>query len=199
MLLVVSNPSLPVNSIKQLIEYAKRNPGKVSYGTSGIGTAHHLSAELIRSLTGIEWVHVPYKGGPPVLTDLMTGRIQVGFSILATATPLVSTGKIKILGVNNDQRYPVIPDIPTVTEQLPGYQAATGWAAYFGPAGLPRPIVQRLNAEIVKAAKGPDVRGKAQDVGLVMGTSAPEEMTQIIRRDIATTTRMVQAAGIKPE
>ena len=199
MLLVVSNPSLPVNSIKQLIEYAKRNPGKVSYGTSGIGTAHHLSAELIRSLTGIEWVHVPYKGGPPVLTDLMTGRIQLGFSILATATPLVSTGKIKILGVNNDQRYPVIPDIPTVTEQLPGYQAAPGWAAYFGPAGLPRPIVQRLNAEIVKAAKGPDVRGKAQDVGLVMGTSAPEEMTQIIRRDIATTTRMVQAAGIKPE
>lgn len=198
-LVVVSNPSVPVVSIKELIDYARRNPGKISYGTSGIGTAHHLSAELIRSLTGIDWVHVPYKGGPPVLTDLMTGRIQVGFSILATANPLANSGKIRILGVNNDKRYPVVPDIPTVSEQLAGYQAPPGWAAYFGPAGLPRPIAQRLNGAIVKAANSADIRGKAQDIGLLIGTNTPEEMSETIRRDIATTAKMVQAAGIKPE
>jgi tripartite-type tricarboxylate transporter receptor subunit TctC len=198
-LLIVSNPSLPVNSVKELVDYARRNPGKISYGTSGIGTSHHLSAEMIRLLTGIDWVHVPYKGGPPVLTDLMSGQIQVGFSILATMTPFRNTGKIKILAVNNDGRYPVIPDVPTVSEQIPGYEAPPTWMAYFGPAGLPQPIVKRLNAEIGKTMNAPEVKAKTEQIGFRAATSSPEEVTQMIRRDLAITAKLVKAVGIQPE
>jgi tripartite-type tricarboxylate transporter receptor subunit TctC len=198
-LLIISNPSLPVSSVKELVDYAKRNPGKLSYGTSGIGTSHHLSAEMIRLLTGIDWVHVPYKGGPPVVTDLMSGQIQVGFSILATVTPFLNTGKFRILGVNNDARYPVIPNVPTVSEQLPGYEAPPTWMAYFGPLGLPQPIVARLNAEIVKVMSAPEVGAKAQGIGFLAKTSSPEEVTQMIRRDLAITAKLVKAVGIQPE
>src|SRR5258705_2229152 len=111
--LIVTSPALPFDSLQELIEYAKRHPGKLSYGTSGIGTTHHLAGESIRLLTGIDWVHVPYKGGPPVITDLIGGEIQVGLSILATAAPFIASGKIKILAVNGVKRYHVIPDVPT--------------------------------------------------------------------------------------
>ena len=198
-LLVVSHPALPVNSIGELIDYARRNPGKLSYGTSGIGTSHHLSAELMRLLTGIEWVHVPYKGGPPVLTDLMSGRIDVGFTILATMIPFMNSGKIRILAVNNARRYAVIPDVPTVGEQLPGYEAPPSWMAYFGPTGLPEPIVKRLNAEIARAMNSPDVRAKAQEIGFVPGASTPEEVTAMIKHDLTTVGKLVKAAGITPE
>ena len=121
--LVISSPSLPVSSMQELIEYARRNPGKLSFGTSGAGTTHHLSGESIRLLTGIDWVHVPYKGGPPVLTDLLSGQIQVGFTILATTAPFLKSGKVRILAVNGAHRYAGIPDVPTISEQLPGYEA----------------------------------------------------------------------------
>jgi tripartite-type tricarboxylate transporter receptor subunit TctC len=198
-LLVVSNPSLPVSSIKELIDYAKRNPGKLSYGTSGIGTTHHLSAAMITTLTGIDWLHVPYKGGPPVLTDLMGGQIQIGFTILATMTPFMNSGKIKILAVNNSRRYPVVGDIPTVSEQLPGYEAPPVWMGYFGPAGLPQPIVRRLHDEIVKTVTQSEVRAKAQDIGLAAATSTPEELADTVKRDIAVVAKLVKAAGIQPE
>lgn len=198
-LLVVSHPSLPANSIKELIDYAKLNPGKLSYGTSGVGTAHHLSAEAIRLITGIEWVHVPYKGGPPVLTDLISGQIQVGFTILATMAPFMKSGKMKILAVNNTGRYPLIPDVPTVSEQLPGYEAAPAWISYFGPAGLPQPIVRRLNAEITKTMNQPEVRTKARDIGFVARTGTPEELAEMVKRDIETVAKIVKAVGIRPE
>jgi tripartite-type tricarboxylate transporter receptor subunit TctC len=196
---IVSNPSLPVNSIKELIEYARRNPGKLSYGTSGIGTTHHLSAEAIKQLTSIEWVHVPYKGGPPVLTDLMSGQIQVGFSILATMTPFMNSGKIKILAVNNAKRYSVIPDVPTVSEQLAGYERPPGWNAYFGPAGLPQAFVNRLNAEMVKTMNIADVRAKSQNIGFVAATGTPEDLAEMVKRDIASVGKLVKAIGIQPE
>ena len=198
-LLVVSNPSLPVNSIAELIDYARRNPGKLSYGTSGIGTSHHLSAEMMRLLTGIDWVHVPYKGGPPVLTDLMSGRIDVGFTILATMTPFMNSPKIKVLAVNNSRRYSVIPDVSTVSEQLPGYEAPPSWMAYFGPAGLPEAIVKRLNFEIGRAMNSPELRAKAQEIGFVPGASTPEEVTATIQHDLATVAKIVKAVGIQPE
>src|SRR5258708_31103544 len=113
--LVVTSTALPVGWMRDLVEYAKRHPGKLSYGTSGMGTTHHLSGESIRLLTGIDWVHVPYKGGPPVITDLIGGEIQVGFSILATAAPFIASGKIKILAGNGAKRYRVIRDVPAVT------------------------------------------------------------------------------------
>jgi len=197
--LVVTSPALPVDSMQELIEYAKRHPGKLSYGTSGIGTTHHLSGESIRLLTGIDWVHVPYKGGPPVITDLIGGEIQVGFSILATAAPFLASGKIKILAVNGAKRYHVIPNVPTLSEQLPGYEPPSTWGGYFGPAGMPRPIVARLHDEIVRILNSPEVRAKAEDIGFPVATSTPDELLATIRRDIEYTAKIVKAVGIRPE
>jgi len=197
--LVVTSPALPVGSMRDLVEYAKRHPGKLSYGTSGIGTTHHLSGESIRLLTGIDWMHVPYKGGPPVITDLIGGEIQVGFSILATAAPFLASGKIRALAVNGAKRYHVIPNVPTVAEQLPGYEAPSTWGGYFGPAGMPRAIVVRLHDEIARILNSPEVRAKAEDIGFPVATSTPEELTATIRRDIEYTSKIVMAIGIKPE
>ena len=197
--LVVTSPALPVESVRDLLEYAKRHPGKLSYGTSGIGTTHHLSGESIRLLTGIDWVHVPYKGGPPVITDLVAGEIQVGFSILATAAPFLASGKIRALAVNGAKRYHVIPNVPTVAEQLPGYEAPSTWGGYFGPAGMQQAIVNRLHDEIVRILGSPEVRTKSEDIGFPIATSTPEELTATIRRDIEYTARIVKAIGIRPE
>jgi tripartite-type tricarboxylate transporter receptor subunit TctC len=197
--LVVTSPALPVGSMLDLVEYAKRHPGKLSYGTSGIGTTHHLSGESIRLLTGIDWVHVPYKGGPPVITDLIAGEIQVGFSILATAAPFIASGRIKVLAVNGAKRYHVIRDVPTVTEQLPGYEPPSTWGGYFGPARMPRTIVARLHDEIVRILNSPEVRAKAEDIGFPVATSTPEELNATIRRDIEYTAGIVKAIGIRPE
>src|SRR5437016_12708869 len=197
--LVVTSPAFPVNSMRELIEYARRHPGNLSYGTSGIGTTHHLAGESIRLLTGIDWVHVPYKGGPPVITDLIAGEIQVGFSILATAAPFVASGKIRILAVNGAKRYHELGERPTVAEQLPGYEAPSTWGGYFGPAGMPQAIVARLHDEIVRILNSPEVRAKAEDIGFPVATSTPEELSAIIRRDIEYTARIVKAVGIRPE
>jgi tripartite-type tricarboxylate transporter receptor subunit TctC len=199
-LLVVSSPALPVSTAGELIEYARRNPGKVSYGTSGVGTTHHLSAELIRSITGINWVHVPYKGGPPVLTDLMGGQIQAGFTILATATPFLASDKMRVLGVNNSKRYGgAIAKVPTLSEQIAGYDPPPSWSGYFAPAGLPQPIAARLSGEIIRIVNLPDVRAKLAEIGFAVDTGNPQELADTIRRDLATVARMVKAAGITPE
>ena len=196
---VETTPAQPFGSIREMIDYAKRNPGKLSYGTSGVGTTHHLSGESIRLLTGIDWVHVPYKGGPPVVTDLVGGQIQVGFSVLATVAPFVASGKVRLLAVNGTKRYHVIPDVPTVSEQLPGYEPPATWAGYFGPAGMPPAIVARLHDEIVRVLESTAVRAKAEEIGFPIATSTPEELVATIRRDIETTAGLVKAIGIRPE
>src|SRR5260221_4497949 len=197
--LVVTSPALQVGSVRELIEYAKRHPGKLSYGTSGIGTPHHLAGESLRLLTGIDGGHGPYKGGRPVLTDLIGGEIQVGFSILATAAPFLASGKIRVLAVNGAKRYHVIPNLPTVAEQLPGYEAPSTWGGYFGPARKARPIVCGLHDEIVRILNSPEVRAKAEDIGFPVATSTPDELLATIRRDIEYTARIVKAVGIRLE
>jgi tripartite-type tricarboxylate transporter receptor subunit TctC len=196
---VVASPSLPAGSVRELVEYARRNPGKLSYGTSGVGTTHHLSGESIRLLTGIDWVHVPYKGGPPVLTDLVGGEIQVGFSILATAAPFIASGKVRLLAVNGAKRYHVIPNVPTLSEDLPGYEPPPTWGGYFGPAGMPQDIVNRLHDEIVRVLNSPQVRARGEDIGFPIATSTPGELNATIRRDVEYTAGIVKAIGIKPE
>jgi len=196
---VVTTPAQPFASMRELIAYAKRSPGKLSYGTSGVGTTHHLSGESIHLLTGIDWVHVPYKGGPPVLTDLVGGQIQVGFSVLATAAPFVASGKVKLLAVNGTKRYHVIPDVPTISEELPGYEPPPTWAGYFGPAGMPPAVVSRLHDEIVRVLESPAVRAKAEEIGFPIATSTPEELNATIRRDVEYTAGIVKAVGIRPE
>ena len=198
-LVIIAPANSPFNSMRDVIEYAKKNPNKISYGTSGIGTNHHLSAEVIRMMTGIDWVHVPYKGGPPVVTDTISGQIQVGFSILATISPFLKSGKLKMLAVNNANRYPLIPEVSTVAEQLPGYDVPPGWMGYFGPAGMPPAIVQRLNSEIVRIMNSPDVRGQAANIGFVASTTGADEFATMIKSNLVVMAKLIKAAGIEPE
>lgn len=197
--IIVSYTGLPASSLREVIDYARRNPGKLDYGTSGIGTSQHFSAESITQLTGIQWNHIPYKAGPPVLTDLMTGRIQVGFSIMATMVPLMNSDKVRIIAINSDKRYPSLPELPTVSEVIPGYERPPSWSAYFGPAGMPRDIVTRLNAELNRIMALAAVREKSQGAGLLPSTGTPEELAAMVKRDYAGIGRMVKQLGLQAE
>jgi tripartite-type tricarboxylate transporter receptor subunit TctC len=198
-LVVVANAALPASSLSELIDLARRSPGKLFFSTSSTGGIHHLSGEQIRLLTGIEWVHVPYKGGTQALMDTITGQVHVNFAALSTAVAHAKSRKVRILGVNNAQRYHVIPDVPTVSEQVPGYQPPPAWLAYFGPAGVPMPVVSRLNAEIIRSMKVPEIRAKAEEIGFVVATGSPAELAESVRRDIALVKRIIDTAGIKLE
>jgi len=198
-LCIAANPSAPYTSFREFIQYAKSNPGRVSFGTSGVGTTHHLAAELIEQIAGIDMVHVPYKGGGQLLSDVVGGQIPVAFTILATAAPHVKSGKLRILALVNNHRYRTLPDIPSVHEMLPGFEMPPGWMGYFGPAGLPAPVLARLNAELVKVLNLPEIRARSDDFGFALGTSTPEELGALLKRDLATVAKIVKAANIQPE
>lgn len=198
-LVVAVNPSSPIKSIKDLIDLARQNPGRIFYGTSGVGTTHHLSAELLQSAAGVKLTHVPYKDPNQVATDLIGGRIPLGFGIFGTMYAHHTAGKLHMIAINNTKRYARTPDIPTVGEDLPGYVPPPGWNGFFGPAGLPQPVVQRLNAEIVKAATSPDLRERIAALGFLITTSTPEELGEAVKRDLERTARVAKAAGIEPE
>ena len=197
---VVSSVSLPVNSLKEMIEYARANPGKVSFGTSGIGTTHHLSGNLIMQATGVKMVHVPYKSGGQAIQDLVGGRIQLLFGVMASSLPHIQSGKARLLAINGGSRYSRTPNIPTVSEVIPGYDRPPGWMAYFGPAGLPQPIVKRLHTEIVKAMHHPEVSAVFEKLGLVVETSeSPEQFAAAVKKHYDRAGALVKAAGIEPE
>jgi len=198
-LAVLANASLPAATLKEFVDYARRNPGKISYASSGIGTNHHLSAELLKQVTGIDIVHVPYKNGAQVLTGLITDQVPVAFGIIATAMPYVKSGKVRVLAINGTERYKSMPDVATIGEQVPGYVPPPGWSGFFGPAGLPAPIVSRLNKVIVAALSEPAFRAKAEGAGLILSPSTPEEFAAEVRRDLDAVGRIVKAAGLKPE
>ena len=197
-LVMVANPSMPA-TLKGLVEHARRNPGKVTYSSSSTGGIHHLSGEAVRLLTGIDWLHVPYKGGTQALTDTIAGQVDVNFGALSTALPHVKSGKLRLLAINNARRYPVVPAVPTIAEELPGYQAPPSWLAYFGPGGMPPAIVKRLHGEITRILHRPDVRAKAEDVGFVVVTTTPEELAEGVKRDVALVNRIIEQAGIRLE
>jgi tripartite-type tricarboxylate transporter receptor subunit TctC len=196
---VAVNPALPVASVSDLIDYARRNPGRISFATSGVGTTHHLSAEMVRQLTGIEWTHVPYKSSGQVINDLYSGEVQVAFSALANLVQFANAGKVRIIAVNADARFHALANIPTVAEQLNAYERPPGWVAYFGPAGMPSTIVARLSEEIVKGMSVPDVRAKMEAIGFVVTTSTPGELADMVKRSVAITAKLVKTAGIEPE
>jgi tripartite-type tricarboxylate transporter receptor subunit TctC len=198
-LLVTADASMPFDNVAQMVEYAKNNPGKLSYATTGIGSVHHFSAAAITALTGIDWVHVPYKAGPAALTAVVSGQTQIGWAILSTLKPFEKTGKLKVIGINMEKRFAGMPDVPTIGEQLKGYEAPPTWAAYFGPAGVPRDIVTRLNTEIVKIVNQPEVRAKVEASGSVVAPTSPEALADIVKRDFEKVARAVKLVGIKPE
>jgi len=193
------HPSIPGATAKDIIDWAKKNPGKLSYGSSGTGSPHHLSGELLKQISGTDMVHVPYKGAAPAVQDLMGNQIPAVFTTLSTALPHIKGGKIRAIGFVEAKRQQSVPEIPTIGESVPGYVMPASWLGFFAPAGLPDAILKRLNAEIVKAVQSPDVRAKLETAGMpVVGTSS-EEFARMVKDDIETFRRIVTAAGIKPE
>lgn len=198
-LVVAANPNAPFTTLKEMVQFAKNNPGKLSYGSSGVGTNHHLSGELIAKAANLNMVHVPYKTAPQLMTDTISGQVPVAFTILATISNNVKAGKLRLLGVYNSRRYPLIPDVPTVAEEVPGYEPPPGWMGYLGPANLPAAIVQRLNADLAKFYAEPLMKERADAAGIMLANSTAAEFAADLKREFAVVGKIVKATGIPVE
>ncbi len=196
-LLVVTN-SLPVKNVAELISYMKANPDKLSFGSPGIGTSVHVSGELFKSLTGTTMTHVPYKGRQFAIPDLVGGQIQVMFDNMPSALPMAKDGKIRALAQTTTKRSAAAPDVPTVAETVPGFEATT-WFAMFAPAGTPREVVARINAEMVRVFKLPDVQDKLKTIGLEPWISTPDELARYQAGEIVKWAKVVKDSGAKAE
>lgn len=197
--LVVVNPSLPVKSIKDLIGLAKAKPGTVNYGSSGTGTLPHLGGEMFATITGTKITQVPYKGSPPALLDLVAGRVQVVFADMPVALPYVKSGKLRAIAVAGSKPFPLTPGIPTAIDAgLPGF-ALDNWWGLLTMKGVPQKIIAKLNAEIVRSLKQPDVIERYTALGIESVTSTPQEFTGIIKSDLAKYLTAIKKAGIKLE
>jgi tripartite-type tricarboxylate transporter receptor subunit TctC len=198
-LVLVANAKLPVNTTAELIALAKKEPGKLSYGSGGTGAATHLSGELFKSLSGTDLLHVPYKGSQPAMLALISGEIPLAFIDLATVMPQLSAKKIKVIGVSGGHRTSVAPELPTVAETgLPGYEA-DGWFAVLAPAGTPAAVVAKLNAALVASLKKPEVRERFKTAGLETTFSTPEELTRRIQADTDKWSRLIHRYNITAE
>jgi tripartite-type tricarboxylate transporter receptor subunit TctC len=195
---VVINPAVPANTIRELIDYARANPGKLAYGSTGIGSSFHLTGERIKLAAGIDMLHVPLTGGSDTLNAVLGNHIQLAFASPGQAGPHVAAGKLKMIAIGISKRFPLLPDVPTLTESIAGYDPVSDWFAYFGPAGLPRPVLARLNTEIIKGLNAPDVRAKLDPQTQVVGSS-PEELAEVIKRDLQVFAKITKAVGIPPQ
>ncbi|MBI3374079.1 MAG: tripartite tricarboxylate transporter substrate binding protein [Betaproteobacteria bacterium] len=195
-LVIAANPSFEANSIAELIALAKRNPGKIAYATPGSGTAMHLSVELLKSVAGIDLVHVPYKGGAPAQQDVMGGRVPVLLDVHYAVLPLISSGKIKVLALLSPQRVKGFPDIPAVAETVPGVSALS-MVGIVVPSATPRDIVQRLSADISKAVLSSELTTRMTQVGMEPVGSTPEQFDAYVRTEIEKWARVVKVSGAK--
>ncbi len=199
---LVVNPQVPVRTVAELIEYARANPGKVAFASGGIGATNHLSGELLKFISGAPMVHVPYKGSAPALVDVMGGNVAAMFDILVTSLPQIRSGKVRALAVTSDRRSEYAPDIPTMRESgVPGYSEAGSdlWFGVFAPANTPRPIVERLHAELVKAMDSAEVKERMRLQAYSRWTLRPEAFSEFLRTDFEKWGRVVRSAGIKAE
>ncbi len=197
--LLVVHPSLPVKTVKELIALSKRRPGEINYGSSGIGTTVHLSAELFKYMTGVKWVHVAYKGGGPGLVGLLSGEVSLYFGNVPTVITQARAGKLRAIAVTGPRRSSAAPEIPTVAEAgVPGYEV-TSWYGLSAPAKTPQAILDRLSSEAVRAIKSQDLRERLQGLGADPVGNSPAEYAAFIQAEIDKWARVIKAAGIKSE
>jgi tripartite-type tricarboxylate transporter receptor subunit TctC len=198
--LVVVHPSFPPRNVKELIAISKKHPpGSINYGSSGTGTTVHLSAELFQFLTGVKWLHIPYKGGGPAVIDLLAGQHVIYFGNVPTVIQHARAGKLRALATTGPKRTPAAPDIPTVAESgVPGYEVTTFYGVS-APARTPRPIIDRLHAELVRALNSPDLRDRLKGLGADPVGNTPEQYTAFMQNEIAKWAKVIKAAGIKGE
>lgn len=198
-LLLAASPHLQVNSVKELIEYAKKNPGKLSNASSATGSPGHVSAELFKHMAGIQMTHVPYKGGAMAINDLIAGNVHVMMESLNSISPHARSGKVKALAVSGARRSPAFPDVPTVAEAgVPGYDAPT-WSGIVGPAGIPRPILDRLNAASNEAIRSQLFRDRFTIIGDDPAGGTPEDFAALIRSELKRWAEVVKVSGAKLE
>ena len=197
-MIMVAHPSVPAKSVAELIAHAKANPGKVTMASFGTGSASHLAGELFKFMAGIDMVHIPYRGGAPMTTDLIGGQVQVGFDVMVTALPQVRSGKLRALGVLGAKRFDLLPDVQTVAETVPGYEAST-WAGVGVPRGTPPEIIERLNREVNAGLAQPDIKARFADVGTVPMVLSAAEFKAYIAAEAAKWDKVIKIAGIKPQ
>lgn len=194
---IVVSPTLPVNSLRELIDYVKANPGKVNYASSGPGSNSHLASEMLNKQAGLDMVHVPYKGAPAANQDVIAGVVQVHIPSIPIAMPLIAAGRLKPIAVTSASRLAVLPAIPTVAETLPGYEAMA-WDGVTAPAGTPPAVVARLSSELGKIMKSPDVVKSLTTLGADPDYRGPDEFDAFIRSETARWSKAAQEANVKP-
>jgi tripartite-type tricarboxylate transporter receptor subunit TctC len=196
---LVVNGALPVNSVPELIAYAKAHPGELSYGSSGVGSVFHLMGELFNQTAGVKINHVPYRGVAPALQDVIAGNIPMAFLSISNVLGIADQSNVKILAVLEPRRFALRPQIPSMSEVLPAFRKPSSWFGMAGPAGLPGAITARLNAETIKALNAPDVLPKLNQNGMTVIGGTPDDFKALIEDGIERYGAIIKAAGIQPE
>ena len=196
--LLVVNNNVPVKTVPEFVAYLKANPDKLSFGSPGVGTSVHVSGELFKSMTGTKMTHVPYKGRQYAIPDLVGGSIQLMFDNMPSALPMAREGKIRAIAVTTAKRSSAAPEIPAIAESIPGFEATT-WFAMFAPAGTPKPVVDKLNAEVQRVFRLPDVAERLKTLGLEAVLSSPEELAAYQASEISKWTKVVKDSGARAE
>ena len=194
--LLVMPPSVKAANLKEFIVLSRARPGALNFGSSGVGGSTHLAGELFQQMTGTKWLHIPYKGGPTMIADLITGQIQISIITAVVAGPPIKAGKLRALAVTTAQRSAIMPDLPTISEQVPGYEV-DGWGGMLAPAGTPREIIMRVNQSIARILKLPEVLERLRAVGAEAAHTTPEEFARKIAREIAMWSKVVKTADIR--
>jgi tripartite-type tricarboxylate transporter receptor subunit TctC len=196
--LLVVNNNVPVKTVPEFVAYLKANPDKLSFGSPGVGTSVHVSGELFKSMTGTKMTHVPYKGRQYAIPDLVGGSIQLMFDNMPSALPMAREGKIRAIAVTTAKRSSAAPEIPAIAESIPGFEATT-WFALFAPAGTPKPVVDKLSAEVQRVFRLPDVAERLKTLGLEAVLSSPEELAAYQASEISKWTKVVKDSGARAE
>jgi tripartite-type tricarboxylate transporter receptor subunit TctC len=197
-LVMVANPSVPAKTMAEFITYAKANPGKITMASFGTGSTSHVSGELFKAMAGVDLVHVPYRGSAPMLTDLLAGQVQVGFDVMTTALPHIRAGALRPLGIAGKHRFEGLPDLPTIGETIPGYEA-NSWAGVGVPRDTPTEIIERLNREINAGLADPAVKARLAQVSATPLLLSPAAFGAYVASEIEKWGKVIKRAGIKPE
>jgi tripartite-type tricarboxylate transporter receptor subunit TctC len=195
---LVVHPSIPARSVKEFIAVAKAKPNQLNFGSGGIGSTNHLSGELLKTMTGIQMVHVPYKGISLALADLIGGHLDLMFPAIASGLPYHRSGRLRGLGITSPRRHPSAPEVPAIAETVPRYESRS-WYGVLAPAATPRDIVTRLNGALVKLTNTPELRDALIAMGTDPETNTPEEFAQFLRDEVVRSARVIKAAGVSPE
>ncbi len=197
-IMLVAFPGMGAGTLKELITLAKSKPGQLNFSSSGNGSPAHLAGELLNGLAGLKITHIPYKGTPQSINDTMSGQVQMAYPSVSSVLPMIKAGKLRALGITSLKRSALIPDVPTMAETLPGYQASI-WTGVLAPAGTSRPIITRLNSEIIKVLGTPEVKAKLASMGVDIDTSTPEEFGAFIETEMKKWARVIKEGNIRVE